>query len=74
MRCRLLTFSLVASEKSLGNELIESCHVLVEEGQAWPLAEQILEPTTRSAATEQGTKKRQRTEWSWACLYKYIYF
>ena len=75
MRCRLLTYFFGASEKSLGNELTESCHVLVEGGPPWPLAEQILEPTTRSAATEQGTKSGKRTEWSRDMyLYKYIYF
>ena len=58
-----------ASEKSLGNELTESCHVLVEGGPPWPLAEQILEPTTRRTATEQRTKSgKERGRVGHACI------
>ena len=50
------------SEQSLGNKLTKSLHVLVEGGHLWPLAEQFLEPRTRSPAKEQRTKSGK--EWS----------
>src|ERR1700674_1906276 len=51
-----------ATEQSLGNKLPKSLHVLVDGGHLWPLAEQVLEPTTRSTAKEQRTKSGK--EWS----------
>src|SRR4029077_15218485 len=64
-----------ASEQSLGNKLTKSLHVLVDGGHLWPLAEQFLEPTTRSTAKEQRTKsgkERSRVAHANIRIYTYI--
>jgi len=75
MRCRLLTFSLERASRVWGINSAKSLHVLVDGGPLWPLAEQFLEPTTRSTAKEQGTKSgKERSGVGHANISIYTYY